>query len=404
MSLEFNKVVDQVEIMGRHLGYRNQNLASRLELAIQWYYAATDLAAAKARIDLVRKSSVSGYRGAAAMDEIICASAPTPARPEMATLVAVDGSQIYPDQHAPALYYLVNTSAFITFQGITRTPVQYTKPELCYTDTLLLDNDGRLVSNLTVNARRSLAETQLLAAQAEALRDPSQPVIGLYDGGLLRFFGANEVVDAGRIERDYMQALGKIRDEGMILGGYLDRPRSTYIISLLHLLHLEDEDVSDLNLKTNGELEGLMDVMLMSRVLEPGERSAIMVQNSPQNREYKDRDPSFEIAFFYMNVAEQGASIARVDIPMWVARDKRAVNALHAMVLAQCAIQGRRHYPYALTRADELAYVSGLEKNQLNELINIALLNNTVEHLASGKLQTKGLARSAKQQHKLGSK
>ena len=40
--------------------------------------------------------------------------------------------------------------------------------------------------------------------------------------------------------------------------------------------------------------------------------------------------PSFEIAFFYMNVAEQGASIARIDIPMWVARDKRAVNARRA--------------------------------------------------------------------------
>jgi hypothetical protein len=85
-----------------------------------------------------------------------------------------------------------------------------------------------------------------------------------------------------------------------------------------------------------------------------------------------------------------------------VARDKAAVAALHALIVAQCSIQGRKHYPYALTRADELAYVSGGEKSQLDEMIRVEMLRHRLEPEASNKLQTKGLARGDRRQHRLG--
>lgn len=391
--------------MGRYLGHLDQSISARLELALQWFYEADDLERVHERIALVRKSSVSGYRGAAGVDEIICDTVPCPPMPEAATMIAVDGSQIYPDPHAPTLYYLINLGWFTCYYGVPRTPQQNTDPQLYYSDVEIHDSDGRLISNLTVNARRSVMEMQMLAKQAWLLRDEARPLIGFHDGGLLKFFGANEVADAGKIEQDYMEALQRLQDAQTVLAGYLDKPRSTYIISLLHLLNLEPDEVNDFNLKTNGQLEGLLDVYLMQRVLKHGERSAIMAQNSPQNREYAQRDPSYEIAFFYVNVADSGAPcIARIDIPMWVATDKASVDALHALIIHQCQIQGRKHYPYALTRADELAYVSGMEKQQLNELINIELLKNRVEREASNKLQTKGLARGSKRQHKIGSR
>lgn len=405
MSLEFNKLVSQVQTMGRFLGHRDQSISARLELALQWFYAATDLEAVQRRIELVRHSSVSGYRGAAAFDEVICQTFDRPAMPPSGTLIAADGSQIYPDQHSPALYYLLNMGWFTAYYGETRLPDQATEPTLYYADTEINDADGRLVNNTTVNARRSVAEMQTLARQAWYLRGEARPLVCLHDGGLLKFFGSSEVADGKKIEADYMKALQRLYDAQAVLAGYIDKPQSTYLISLLHLLHLEPSEINDFNLKTNGELEGLSDIYLMSRVLRPGQRSAIMVQNSPQNREYANVDPSYEIGFFYINVSDDHRSaIARVDIPLWVARNKRAVDDLHAILLAQCAIQGRRHYPYALTRADELAYVSGGEKQQLNELINIELLKNRVEREASGKLQTKGLARASKRQHKIGSR
>lgn len=304
MSLEFNKLVSQVQTMGRFLGHRDQSLSTRLDLALQLFYAATDLDAVHQRIELVRRSSVSGYRGAAALDEVICQTFDRPPMPPSGTLVAADGSQIYPDQHSPALYYLINLGWFTCYYGETRLPDQATEPTLYYSDNEILDADGRLINNITVNARRSVAEMQALAKQAWFLRGEARPLVCLHDGGLLKFFGANEVTDANKIEADYMEALQRLQDAQALLAGYLDKPRSTYIISLLHLLSLDPSQINDLNLKTNGELEGLADIYLMSRVLRPGQRSAIMTQNSPQNREYASRNPDYEIAFFYLNVSD----------------------------------------------------------------------------------------------------
>ncbi len=405
MSLEFSKVVTQVQTMGRYLGHRNQTLVNRLDIALERFYAATDLEAVHERIALVRKSSVSGYRGAAAFDEIICGIGDLPASPPVATLVAVDGSQIYPDIHAAAQYYLINMGVFVYTYGEPRLPSQNSEPQLIFQEDLLQDRDGRLITNQTVNARRSVMEMQWLAKEAWTRRAEPRPLIGFHDGGLLKFFGANEVAGAQEIEKDYMEALEKLRDSAACPLGYLDRPRSTYLISLLHLMSLPLHQVNDAYLRSNGEMEGLTDAMLFAQVLQPGERSAIMIQNSPQNFAYKGRstEGDFEVACFYLNVSNNSAPvIIRLDVPMWVARNKEVIAAIQSLVVSQCAIQGRKSYPYVLTRADELAYVSSVEKSQLDEMIRGEMMRNQLAPEASNKLQTKGLARSSKRQHRLG--
>jgi hypothetical protein len=407
LSLEFNKLIEQVQTMGRYLGKRSQNAASRLQIALDLFFAATDMDAIHERIKLVRDSSVSGYRGAAPLprpySELICGVGPAPAPLNSGTIVAADGSQIYPDPHSPTPYYLINTGVFTYYCGEPRLPTQSTTPELFYSDSALHDKDGRMVNNQTVNARRSVAEMEALARQAWHERGDARPLVAFHDGTLLKFFGATDVAGSQDLERDYIEALVKLRDVNALLAGYVDRPRSTSLIAMLHLMSLPPDQVNDANLKTNGEIEGLVDEMLFAEVLEPGERSAMMVQNSPQNREYKDRaGEDFEIAFFYVNVSDSSHPvIARIDLPMWVARDPDTVDELHTLILAQCAIQGRRRYPYALTRADELAYVSSLEKQQVDQLIRIEMLNNGVSPEATNKLQTKGLARGEKRQHRL---
>jgi hypothetical protein len=407
VSLEFNKVIDQVQRMGRFLGKRNLSQSDRLALALERFYAATDMDAIHDRIQLVRSAGVSGYRGAAplpkAYSEFICGVGETPPLPDCATLIAVDGSQIYPDPHATAVYYLINMGVYVYHHGEPRLPSQLTSPELVYADSKVKDEDGRIVNNPTVNARRNVEEMKWLAAQAWELRDEARPIVALHDGGLLKFFGSTEITNAHELEREYMTALAKLNDAGAVLCGYLDVPRSTYIISLLHLLSLEDGEVNEVNLKTDGDLQGLTDEMLFRRVLtQPGQRSALMTQNSPQNAEYMRKGADYEIASFYVNVSQFGKPvIARVDVPMWVAREPQAIEALHALLLHQCSIQGRKHYPYALTRADEMAFVSSVEKDQLNQLINIEMLKNEMQPEESNKLQTKGLARGERRHHRL---
>lgn len=407
MSLEFAKVVDDVGRMARHLGYRVSENSSRLERALALLYAC-DLEAAYDRIDLIRRSGVSGYRGAAPAPrpygenlQGVGVAVPPPAQ---AAIVAVDGSQIYPDPHEAALYYLINIGVFAWAHGVSQLPEQATYPLLVYNEKSLEDADGRLITNQTVNMRRSVMEMERLAREAWQRRDPARPLLAIHDSALLKFFGAADVADGFQLEDQYMEALAQLHEAGALLIGYVDRPqRGAAVIGLLHLLRLEPRAINEVALRTNGDLEGLRDTLLFGALLGAGERSALFTQNSPQNKEYRDRKGAdFEIAFFYLNVSDDHApKIVRIDLPMWVARQPEAVDAVHGLVLAQCSIQGRKRYPYALTRADEMAYVSSVEKAHLDQMIRIAMLEQQLEPEASSKLQSKDLARASRTRHHL---
>src|SRR5207247_6686624 len=137
----------------------------------------------------------------------------------------------------------------------------------------------------------------------------------------------------------------------------------TFVGGLLHLLDLDENIVSRATLAQNGRIEGLLDRHFFGYAEQPllrsGERSALFVQMSPQNKEYRFKGGhTHEIAFFYLNVAAEGElpQIARVELPMWVAQSRQFVADLQALIYHQCQ-QLVSRYPYVLTRADELAVV-----------------------------------------------
>jgi hypothetical protein len=74
-------------------------------------------------------------------------------------------------------------------------------------------------------------------------------------------------------------------------------------------------------------------------------------------------------------------------MPLWVARVPERVNEVHALIYDQCQMMWR--YPYALTRADELAVVRGHERTQLNDMIEIELRRHQQQVEHSEKLESK---------------
>ncbi len=406
MALEFNKVVEQVYKLGRMLDEIDLNVGNRLDLAVERFYAATDLAAIHERVEMTRRPDVSGYRGAAPLDpphhEVICQVFPCPPIPDSATIIAADGSQIYPMESSPLRYFLVNTGLFTYHHGADRVPDQLTIPRLFFHKDHVQDPSGRTLSNRTVDARRTATEMHELAARVWDLRDQARPMLALYDNHLL-FWASSDVTGYLELMKRYQSALVRLHDAGAILAGYVDNPRSRVVVRLLHLLSLTEDEVRSTDLSASRELESVSDVQLFGSVLQPGDRSAIMVQNSPRNLKYRQRGESYEIAFFYLKVSSNyQESLARIDIPMWVARDKALVDELHALLVSQCSLQGRNPYPYALTRADELAYVSGKDKLKLDEMIAIELRKKGINpHPFSAKAWGKQLARSPKRQHEM---
>jgi hypothetical protein len=406
LTLEFEKVAPQVERMGRALAARNVTLSERLAEAWHRLQALDDLGAIRDRIQLARQNDA-GFRGAAPafhhetgellIHEPLNRAYPLPPTPEHATIVAADGSQVYPSIHAAALYYLTNIGVFVYHHGRDHLPEQVTEPRLHYNEVDVHDAQGQVIANEAVNARRSVGEIQVLAREAWYRRETDGPLLALRDGPLL-FWVGKEVPDGRQLEDDYKgtlvwlhdlhEAMQRERGQSANLAGYVDRPTSAFIVSLLHLMGLPDEDVHKPVLDSNGDFEGMLDQSLLFKLLGPGERSALMVQQSPQNKRYHDKGENFEVAFFYLNVgAPHDYHLARVEMPMWVARDPALVAVVHALIHDQCQIMWR--YPYALTRADELAVVRAHEKSQLNEMIEIELRRNEQQVEHSEKLASK---------------
>ncbi len=406
--LEFEKVAEQVDAMSETLSEKGRDLEAPLREAREILKdEAKFMVDVDRRIDQVRNDDA-GYRGAAPMrredgQESLDARIPPGDAPDLATLIAVDGSQVYPDPHKPYLYYLINTGAFIYHHGEPdRRPEQITYPELFYEDGELYANQNE-ISNAIVNKHRSLREMQMLAELAELSADDHWPLIVAMDGPVL-WFGSIRSDEKSPVNvKDYLEAMVNIRDGGGWLLGYIDKPRSTYVIRLVHLLSLgKKEKFTVKDLETSGRFEGLLDWHIFGygeeAWLKPGERSALFVQQSPSNRDFREHDrenktgEDLEVATFYVNVGtEKRPHIARVEVPMWVARQKEWVGQIHALLLEQVRLFG--NYPYMFVRADELAVVRGYEQSQLDEMIQLAMQKRGHFETGSAKDFSKKVAR-----------
>lgn len=408
MALEFKRVIEQVRKMGADLANQHLNLRDEMDAALALFRASTNVDEIRERIEIVRATQVSRYRGAALLDapidEPLPLRIPAPQMPEMATILASDGSQIYPEGQIFPRYYLINIGLFVYYYGVEAKPDRMTIPTLFYDRRYVSDKRKRAISRPTVDARRSVDELGVLAKYAHAYGITDHPIITLLDNRLL-FFVGSDVVGGNKLMSRYRQKLVRLHKEGVILGGYIDSPQnSRLIVRLLRLLDMDFHEIAATDFRKPGRFEDLTDVDLLGQVLAPGERSAILVPNSPINYMYRTKfGGEFEMAAFYMNVARRSVPhIVRVDLPMWVARDKVAVEILHSILLHQCGLQGRNPYPYALTRADELAYVSGREKQQLDEIIRYELRKNDMRPEDQPvKQRTKELARADQTDYRL---
>lgn len=387
VTLEFEKIRSQVERMGRMLAHLSEEQSERAENAWEILESLGDLNAVWERIQLVRERDAM-YRGAGIPDpsmkinEPLNQPYPLPSVPEHATILAADGSQVYPNTHASALYYLINVAVFTYYHGDGALPDSITEPALHYTESDLQSAQGDMISNAVVNALRTVQELHMLSREAWKRIERPYPLLAISDGPLLWWSGPD--VPQERMEEyiGFLRSFYDIHDSmqrqhGQPAGvvGYVDRPNKPHLVSLVYLMSLIEQEIKRGVFDSYGDFSGLRDELLMTRLLEPGDRSAIMVQQSPQNVKFRDKGENFEVAFFYLNVSKtKPYHIVRVELPMWVARNPQMVNYIHALLYDQCQMMWR--YPYVLTRADELAVVRNDERKKLIEMIEIELRRN----------------------------
>ena len=170
--------------------------------------------------------------------------------------------------------------------------------------------------------------------------------------------GAFSPEDRRRIETAY-QVMAR---RGVLYAGYIDRPGSDLVVRMAQTAL--NQETSESGPKT------LTDAGLFASVLGPTERSAVFrlatVNPGPNDEEI------LAVYFFYLNLqgaqrfrTRKRATIARVEVPDWVAREPASIDTLHAALVAQAGMIDGMLYPYALQRAHEIALIRVDEKERI---------------------------------------
>ena len=209
--------------------------------------------------------------------------------------------------------------------------------------------------------------------------------------GQLELWGAAESEVAGEFEKnlqDYLDVLSELEKQKIITSGYVDKPGANWVTHLLEISSAPDNEL--INLRKQHPLLGVTDQWLFGQILGKHERSALFALQAKTAEKYQG---SLSLHFFYLNAGDgRNPAIIRVDIPFWVANDKRALENLHGVLIKQTEIMGNKPFPYLLHRAHEIAVVTHLEKEQIDQMLVVEIRNHDGEMgELSGKQSAKNL-------------
>ncbi len=400
MALEFEQLTVSIEEMAVNAGAREATRQERLTAVLETLHTYneswTELEAGleDAIALTIKASQPRPYSAARPFDHHtpLDTAVDAPPLPAQATLIAVDGSQIVPDRHAPFVYNLVNIGGIVYFHGRETAPDTFAIPQLTFPPAEQLD-DRDFQDGDSVTLERDTFEMHTLADKVGDYRQrqpADEAILAIMDQRLL-YVPATEMAPAAKNQaiEAWQKGMKRIHDQKSWLIGYIDRPAKSSVIALLYALQ-NPPDPNRL-----GDWAGLMDRDLFAQFLAPGQRSKLFIDVSLANEKFKGFSGQQEICFFYLNPGQSGQDIARVDVPRWVAEDNTAVDTIHALLVNQCQLLGR--YPYVIARADEMAVVTHQDRERLEFLIGRKLLAQGLNLTESNKQLMKYFARSHKQ-------
>ncbi len=352
----------------------------------------------------VEKAAASkSWTGAKPTREPVAATYPLPTiGQEQATVIAVDGSQIYPDKHSALQYYLINIGAFIIQIGSGKAPsvVKTTVLGAGESDVIV---DGRMITVPLVNLRRTVAEMEGLTELSLDVETSTQAtVISLIDGPIaLRTQGEGiSKRETDHLYNRHLKAIDRLAECNCALAGYVDQPGGSSVLNLLWLSSFELDEIDAVIEDNTPVFGGLSDRAVFQKHLGPGERSAIFETVSGWNIPYQQRrapehpNTTHSIHIFYLNVSlNDSPVIVRVEIPEWVANVPTLVDALHATLVSQSQYTAGSHYPYALARADGEAVIQTQDRQVVENMLTRELLKHNIVPNKSAKLAMKGKAR-----------
>ena len=400
MSLDLTKIASQLEGMAAQLKAGSEERRQHLIKAVAIISdPAVDLERLKRKI-IASKGKTTWL--VAELVDGLGNRHPAPPIPTEFSVIATDGSQIDVDRHRSARCYLINIGSVVLNYGSNPGASLDSSPRL-YSDNQDLvmkppSGIGREqpIEGALLGIKRSVEECRHLTRMATEL-PAGVSALALMDGSLILWglvskdypeFVLEELLDKGFIRcLDDIRKLNK--DRRVAIASYISFPRSTDVINALRVA-ICTNDIPDCDRYCNeiatGErncdaVAGVQDRELFFNLLVDGERSALFgSQSSIVDKRYGIH----RVYFFYIRVGDE---IARVEIPQWVATDKDLIKLTHSLVLDQC--HRGQGYPVALAEAHEQAVVTGADRQNFQQLLEMSLVEEGIQQTTSAKSRSK---------------
>lgn len=273
------------------------------------------------------------------------------------TVIAVDGSQIYPDRHQGTSCSLINIGLIVLDYGNTHSHAQVATQPYVFTDC----NDGTFLASSTdiINALREAYEFEAGYAQVMQRHANAAQTILLFDGSLIFWhLESKDTAFKNSFIARYVATLTALYDNRILHAAYVSMPRHREVSNLIRLALCNFEPT---NAQAYQTIDHVTDSTVMNFFLAHGQRSTVFAYTGTLRLSYPEPIRPY---FFYLNT---GYEIGRVEVPAWIARSVEYCDRV-AWVLFDQARKGHG-YPVALAEAHEQAVVKGADRDFFYQVI-----------------------------------
>ena len=279
-------------------------------------------------------------------------------------VVAVDGSQIYPDRHVSgAGCFLINVGGITLSYGESSNAILFNEPKVLLPDDVRIAHEEHFSRDLVDLLRE---EYELLHSFKQALL--LEDAVCLMDGTLIFWTleGKSDAVKKFFLQR-YLHHLDQFYQNKILVAGYISMPKSRELVNLIKLglcrftvadciaCHKEYDEFPC------KQVDHVLDTHVARYFLHENQRTTVFYSTSNIVESYPDH---LKQAFVYMHV---GSEIVRIEMPRWIAENKTYLDHVCAVALDQS--KKGNGYPVCLAEAHEQAVVKGADREFFYHLL-----------------------------------
>jgi hypothetical protein len=275
------------------------------------------------------------------------------------TVVACDGSQVYPDRHMGNNYYLINTGACVlsyNYQNQAGSTAWFESRPYFFTD---LNQINFNIANYIDSTRHELEinDGYLICLKRQQSKD--QNLLYLADGSLIAWHlaGAGDLLQKHFLPK-YLVQLQNFYEQQIPFVAYISLPNSVDLVNLLRakITNFESDQINQ------DCFLDLTDSDFLAQILQPYQFTIWFKSQVSAVYGYPDHLRPY---FAYFNT---GYEIARIELPSWIVQNKTILNFCMQAICEQ--VYKGYGYPVVLAEAHQQAVIKSDDRVYFYELIN----------------------------------